>query len=713
MKRLMPAKISVWCMVIVFIFVSLLSSGALKVLANDSVLLSGQQDSSLLVTADENIELFAGSTNTIKLTLKNVTNSTTVRNIVFPSQYLENSAFVSIKPITEMPIKSLNSGGSSNSSVEMELEVEVDRFAESGTQALTFKLLHTDTTVEYNPSYGINIIETKETTTHTVYVKVINLKNNGRLTIETPEGISATAGSAFDLPLTVKNIGDFAAKDVKINISGLAQDGFTLISGTGGNDLGQIAGGRSQTLTYSLRASSSLKSGSYPVNFTLEYMDEKGRPAESSPQEIEVWIPVAGSGSVGSIIEVTDLKAGKATVKPGETFDVVMNIKNSGEFDTGQIKIFANVTEALLPVTQNMQIIQGLKKGESKSITFSFQPQPQAERGSVPITIKVEPVNDQDGVSISQAISVFIDSDSSGTPEPGKNIPKIIIKSYSSEPTLVNAGETFNLTMQFLNTHSSREVRNIKGSFSVSDSSSETGNVFTPVGSSNTFYIDKINPQSTADWDVTLYTIPDAKSKTYTMSISFEYEDDLGTQHSATEIIGIPVYQPSRFEVSDFIVPSEASLGVPIYLFFEMYNLGKTDIYNVKLNVEGDFEAQPSSNYFGNFESGRVEYFELNIVPTMPGEAKGRIVFQYENASGEVQETVKDISMNVIEEYYPPEGEFPVDGFPMDPGLEEPNQSFFSSVWFYIIIGVVVVAGVVTAIILIKRKKKKKEEFEF
>ena len=160
-------------------------------------------------------------------------------------------------------------------------------------------------------------------------------------------------------------------------------------------------------------------------------------------------------------------------------------------------------------------------------------------------------------------------------------------------------------------------------------------------------------------------------------------------------------------------MPSEASLGVPIYLFFEMYNLGKTDIYNVKLNVEGDFEAQPSSNYFGNFESGRVEYFELNIVPTMPGEAKGRIVFQYENASGEVQETVKDISMNVIEEYYPPEGEFPVDGFPMDPGLEEPNQSFFSSVWFYIIIGVVVVAGVVTAIILIKRKKKKKEEFEF
>ncbi len=706
MKRLMCSKTSVWSMVIILLVVTVLNMSKISVFADDSMLLSSQQNSSLFVSAEENIELIAGKTSTIKLNVKNITNGTTVKNTVFPSQFIEGTAFVSIKPITEMPIKSLTTN---NSAAELELEVEVDVFANTGTHALTFALVHTDVTANYSNGI-VNIVETLETTTHTVYVKVLNLKNNCKLTLEAPEGVSATAGGTFELPLTVENIGDFAAKDVRINITELSQDSFTLISGTGRYDYDQILGGRSQDITYSLRASSSLKSGSYPITFTLEYKDEKGEAVKSEPQEI--WIPVAGSGSTASIIEVTDIKTSQTTIKPGETFNVVMNVKNSGAFDSGQIKISADGTTALLPVSQNLQIIQSLKKGESKSISFSFQPQPQAARGSVPITIKVEPVEDQDGVSISQAISVFVDSDSSGASEPGKNVPKIIINSYSSDPTLVNAGENFNLTMQFLNTHSSREVRNIKGSFSVTETSSETGNVFTPVGSSNTFYIDKINPRNTADWNVTLYTIPDAKSKTYTMSISFEYEDDLGTQHSATEIIGIPVYQPSRFEVSEIMVPPETYMGQPVYLGFEMYNLGKTDIYNVKLNVEGDFEAQPNSNYFGNFESGRVEYFELNLTPMMVGQANGRIIFQYENASGEVQQTVKEISMNVMEMSMPPEGDYPVDGFPNESGMEEPNQSFFKSVWFYIIVGVVV-AGVVITIILIKRKKKKNEEFEF
>ena len=196
----------------------------------------------------------------------------------------------------------------------------------------------------------------------------------------------------------------------------------------------------------------------------------------------------------------------------------------------------------IIPVSQNLHFIQSLKKGEVKNITFKFQPKPDAARGGVPITINVAPVDDNDGTAISQAISVFVDSDSTGSAE-GKNVPKIIIKSYSSEPTLVNAGENFKLNMEFLNTHASKTVRNIKGSFSVTEASNETGNVFTPVGSSNTFYIDKINPQGSSSWDVTLYTIPDAKSKTYTVSVSFEYEDDQGTQYTATELIGIPVYQ--------------------------------------------------------------------------------------------------------------------------------------------------------------------------
>lgn len=143
-----------------------------------------------------------------------------------------------------------------------------------------------------------------------------------------------------------------------------------------------------------------------------------------------------------------------------------------------------------------------------------------------------------------------------------------------------------------------------------------------------------------------------------------------------------------------------------------MYNLGKTEIYNVKLRVEGDFEAQPKSSYFGNFESGRVEYFELNLIPIMPGLGTGRIIFEYEDASGDIHEVVKEFSMNVMEMDLPVD--FPIDDPGMKPGFEDqPQKSFFKSVWFYVIIGAVVVAVVVVIIIVVSRKRKKNKEFDF
>ncbi|MGI6084524.1 MAG: COG1361 S-layer family protein [Acetivibrionales bacterium] len=650
----------------------------------------------IMATVAPNASLNAGKPGYVSVTLKNISTTSSARDILFTPLYGSESPFISVKPTTEMPIKRLDK----NESTELKLLIDTDKFSNEGLQPLSFEL-----TYKNARNYEI-------TTKYTVYINVVNFQTNCKLRLELPSGsgVAANAGSAFDLPLVLKNDGNLTAKDVRIIIKGLSQETFTLVSGTGRYDFDRLYGNETRNLSYSLRASSSLRGGSHPITFSLVYYDEKGSEIR---EEQEIWIPVAGSGG-GTVLEVLEVRSSMATVKPGETFNVVVKLKNSGAYDSGQIKISADGTASLLPVSQNLHIIQSLKKGEIKNINFNFQPKPDAPRGGVPITISVEPVDNADGLEISQAISVFVDSDSTGDSE-GKNVPKVIIKSYSSEPTLVNAGETFQLHMEFLNTHASKTVRNIKGSFSVTESSNETGNVFTPVGSSNTFYIDKISPQGTSSWDVTLYTIPDAKSKTYTVDVAFEYEDDLGTQYTATEMIGIPVYQPSRFEVSEFYLPPEVFMGEPLYISFEMYNLGKTEIYNVKMRIEGDFEAQPKSNYFGNFESGRVEYFELNLIPMTIGECNGRVILQYENASGEVHEVVKDISMNVMEMMMPPDDGFPVDGpgKPGMPGMEDPSQqSFFKSVWFYVILGIVAV-GIVVAIILVVRKRKKDKEFEF
>ena len=692
MKKLMLKRMGTGLVLMIFLFTAVLSIMGMKLEAYAVDFSPPDIMPNIVATVEDNV-LYAGKTAKVIITLKNISTQSIAKEILFNPVYSsENTSFASIKPLTETPIKRIEK----NASTEFEVLVETDTFAKEGLQPLSFELTYK------------NVLSEEESKEYTVYLKVINYQTNCKLVLSTMGSISASAGGTFELPLRLKNNGNLSAKDAKITVKDLSQDTFTVVSGTGRIDFDRLYGNETRDLNYTLRASPSLKGGSHPIAFSLIYSDEKGTVIE---EEQEIWIPIAGSG-IGTVLEVLEVKSSMTTVKPGDTFNVALKVQNSGAYDSGQIKVTADGTTELLPVSQNLHIIQSLKKGEVKDINFSFQPKPDAARGGVPITIRVEPVDNADGTSISQAISVFIESDSTGGSEEGKNVPKIIIKSYSSNPTLVNAGETFTLQMEFLNTHATRLVRNVKGNFSVTESSNETGNVFTPIGSSNTFYMDSIKPKGTSNWDVTLYTIPDAKSKTYTVNITFEYEDDLGTQHTATEMIGIPVYQPARFEVSEISLPPEAYMGQPVYMGFEMYNLGKTDIYNVKLNVEGDFDAQPKSNYFGNFESGRVEYFELNLIPMMVGPANGRIIFQYENGSGEVQEVIKDISMNVMEMMMPPDEGFPVDG-PGMPGMEEPTQGgFFKSIWFYIIIGVVVIGTVVT-IILVARKRKKDKEFEF
>ena len=425
--------------------------------------------------------------------------------------------------------------------------------------------------------------------------------------------------------------------------------------------------------------------------------------------------PVTGSGGAVNSLEILEVKTSKATVNTSDTFDVSVTVKNTGTANAEQIKVSADVTGALLPVTQNIVIVSRLAPNESRTLSFKFQPSPDAQRGSVPIVIKVESADGSGSNGmISQAVSVFVNADSSVS-DPSKNVPKIIVESYAYEPQQVKAGERFTLMMSFQNTHSSKTIRNIKGSFNVEEKSNETGNVFTPVDSSNTFFIEEIKPKDIYDWTLNLYTIPDALSKTYTVIISFDYEDEQGNPYTAQEIIGIPVYQPSRFEVSEISMPSEVYMGDRVYLNFSLYNLGKTDLYNVKLSVQGDFAADPMSTYFGNFTPGYMEWCEISLIPMELGMGKGKIVVEYETTSGELMSYEKEFSLNVIEMPMMDPG-FPVDGpgYPMEPGMdweEEGGGGFFSSVWFYIILGVVVVGIVVTIIVV--RKRKKNKEFEF
>lgn len=283
-----------------------------------------------------------------------------------------------------------------------------------------------------------------------------------------------------------------------------------------------------------------------------------------------------------------------------------------------------------------------------------------------------------------------------------KNRPKIVIDTYTMDPNPVAAGDKFNLVMTFYNTNGENSIRNLKVTISTADTTQASGTVFIPDNTSNTFYARYIAPEGEVTKRVTMYCVPDAAQRTYTMTATFEYEDADGNQYTSTENFGIPVVQRVELNTAQLNMPTELMVGQPAYIPLQYYNTGKSTLYNLKIKVEGDLKTEVSEQYVGNMQSGAQDSFELNAIPEQPGEVSGKIIFTYEDVTGTEYTKEVPFAANVMDMQFPEPGE---DDF-MGEMPTEPQQPFYMNPLLWI--GVVLAAVVV--FLIVRRRKKKKEE---
>lgn len=653
-----------------------------------------------------------GQTDDVVVELKNTSENYAAKSLSVESALTETETITGVTFSSDVPVKELAPG----KTARFTMHVSASRFADEGAFVLPLTLTYMN---PWSDSF---------TSTARVTLNILNSNTAGLLSVKSTSLSTPTvsAGKTFGLTIVVENSGTMAARDVRIGLDGLAADGITLASGSARSAFDSIEGGGTRTLTFQLAASKDLKSGSVPLTVKFDYSDLKGTKTSDTDQ---VWIPVAGVGTTNALVSMQDMKISASTIDPGQQVSVTVDVVNQGTAASGQLKISADGGTVLFPVSQNLFVVNDLAAGAKKTLTFKFQAQADAARGSAPITLKLEPEDEKE--TISQAVAVFVNgtTDSDDKDDATKNVPKVIVSSYSYEPEVVKAGEKFTLNLAFTNTHGSKTIKNIRASFTVVETSTQTtGNVFTPVDSSNTFFIDGISPKSEVTKSVNLYVIPDATAKTYTVTISFDYEDEKGNSFKTDEIIGIPVYQPSRFDISESNVPTDMMMGEQGYAAFDLYNLGKTTLYNVKMTFEGDFEASPKSQYFGNFEPGANEYLELTLTPTMAGTANGKVTISYESATGEATEAVKEFSVNVNEMMVDPgmdggmvdENGNPIggdvsydeNGNPIDPNAPA-DGPFYTKLWFKIAAVAAIVLIVLFVVIRIVRKRKLEKGSDF
>jgi hypothetical protein len=144
---------------------------------------------------------------------------------------------------------------------------------------------------------------------------------------------------------------------------------------------------------------------------------------------------------------------------------------------------------------------------------------------------------------------------------------------------------------------------------------------------------------------------PTAEQKTTPLNIDMSYEDGSGNAFTSKDIISIPVMQETRLEVDDVIAPPELYAAMQSGVSVQFYNMGKTTLNNLRVTAEGDFDTPESTSYFvGNMESGKSDTYDFTFIPRKGGTMEGKIVFTYEDASGDQQILERPFSFQVMDE---------------------------------------------------------------
>lgn len=295
--------------------------------------------------------------------------------------------------------------------------------------------------------------------------------------------------------------------------------------------------------------------------------------------------------------------------------------------------------------------------------------------------------------------------------ETTQTLPKLVVDSYSFSEEKIYAGETFTLTFTVRNTSNEEDTKSILVTMT---NNADTGKL-TPAEGSNTLYIDKLAKGESKTMTMSIATAPDTEAKAYEIKLDFEYE---GTKTRPATLakgessasIPVTVMQKIRLKIDDPTVDGEAMEGESVPVYFSLYNMGRSPIYNCMVTVEGDGLSLEDSFFQGTVAAGNSMRADLSIITATPGQIDGEIVISYEDSLEEKMEERLPLSLYVTEAYNPDaNGDMDDPGFIDQPtigGMDDPSSSG-TPVWIWIVLGVVVAAAIVVAIILLKKKRAK------
>ena len=165
--------------------------------------------------------------------------------------------------------------------------------------------------------------------------------------------------------------------------------------------------------------------------------------------------------------------------------------------------------------------------------------------------------------------------------------------------------------------------------------------------------------------------------------------------------VSVPVKQEAKYDTSTpEINPTSIMVGEQSNVMFQIYNTGKTTLYNVQVKFEAD-SVEGGDTFIGNLAPGATGNVDamVNGIAATTDDGSVKAVLTYEDDAGNQTRQEIDMQLYVSEPMID-------DGSDMMIPEEEPQKT--SNIGMIIGIIAAVAAGIVVVVVVVKLRKKKK-----
>ncbi len=400
----------------------------------------------------------------------------------------------------------------------------------------------------------------------------------------------------------------------------------------------------------------------------------------------------------------------------GNVSDVVVTPVISANTDEFPFEIFST------GFTQKIDTLYGEtsekdRNKRAQNCVWAFQTREDVKSGYYKINYNVlytNPEGNQESCTVStyvKTIGLAKFGNTSGYEDPSdKSTPRIIVTGFTTSPAEVYAGDSFTLNLNIKNTSKRTAVNNLELDLTAvvagKDESSSYA-AFLPSSGSNSFYLDSLPAGGEKVLSMDFTAKADLEQKPYVMSIKMNYENDSAAAFEGSAEVSIPIKQVSKFDTSAITAePAAIAIGEQTNLMFNIYNTGKTKLYNVSVSVSAD-SIEPTFGFVGGLESGATGSVDMMISGISETMDDGTIdaVISYEDENGNVTSTVKKFNLTVTADSF----NYDDMDFSEDDFSENDGNSLILPITIAVCTGLAII---ITIIVVVRKRIAKKKELE-